>query len=555
MAHVQNGGRVMCKQPTAQAPCVRACPAGVDVPRYVRLIADGRFSEALAVIREKIPFPSVCGRACFAPCESACHAALLTDPVSIRALKSFVAEQVTVVKESPPSKLTGRSVGIIGAGPAGLTAAYYLAKRGHAVTIFEALPEPGGMMRVGIPAYRLPKDILKAEIERIESIGVEIRTNTRVDSLDALFSEGYNAIFLAIGAHQGVKMDIEGEDNPRVMGCVSFLKDVNLGKEVALGNRVAVIGGSSAAIDAARTALRFGATEVTVVYRRTRAEMLASPDEIEAALSEGLKTCFLAAPSRIIGRNGEVQLECIRTRLGAMDASGRRRPEPVKNSEFSMSFDTIIVAIGQRPEIPRELNLPVGPGNTIQVDPDTLATNREGLFAGGDVVSGPASIIEAIAAGRQAATSIDKYLGGEGIIDESLVAYEESILPVGFQPVGERIMPPSLPMAERLSTFDEVELRFSDEIAIREAKRCLRCDLPIIVDLSKCAGCRTCELRCSLRWEGAFIPAKAKVTVTRLVGNRDHEFDISFSSECDCCGICVKYCPYGALTRGSNGEV
>ena len=546
---------VTYRQPTAQAPCARACPAGIDVPRYIRLIADGRFSEALAVIRQKIPFPSVCGRACFAPCESACNAALLTEPVSIRALKRFVSEQVTAGKESPTSKLTGKSVGIIGAGPAGLTAAYYLAKLGHMVTVFEALPEPGGMMRVGIPDYRLPKDILEAEVQGIESVGVEIKTNTRVDSLDALFGEGYDAIFLAIGAHQGVKLDVEGEDNPGVMQCISFFKDVNLGKEITLGNKVAVIGGSSAAIDAARTALRLGTTEVTVVYRRTRAEMLASPDEIEAALTEGVKTIFLAAPSRIIGRDGQVQLDCIRTKLGAVDASGRRRPESVKGSEFSISFDTIIVAIGQRPEIPGQFNLPTGPGNTIQVDPDTLATSRQGVFAGGDIVTGPASIIEAIAAGRQAATSIDKYLGGEGITDESLATYEERTLPIGFQPVGERIMPPSLPVAERLSTFDEVELKFSDEMAIREAKRCLRCDLPIIVDLSKCAGCRTCELRCSLRWEGAFVPAKAKLRITRLVGNRDHEFDISFSSECDCCGICAKYCPYVALTRGSNAEV
>jgi len=546
---------VTYRQPTAQAPCARACPAGIDVPRYIRLIADGRFSEALAVIRQKIPFPSVCGRACFAPCESACNAALLTEPVSIRALKRFVSEQVTAGKESPTSKLTGKSVGIIGAGPAGLTAAYYLAKLGHMVTVFEALPEPGGMMRVGIPDYRLPKDILEAEVQGIESVGVEIKTNTRVDSLDALFREGYDAIFLAIGAHQGVKLDVEGEDNPGVMQCISFFKDVNLGKEITLGNKVAVIGGSSAAIDAARTALRLGTTEVTVVYRRTRAEMLASPDEIEAALTEGVKTIFLAAPSRIIGRDGQVQLDCIRTKLGAVDASGRRRPESVKGSEFSISFDTIIVAIGQRPEIPGQFNLPTGPGNTIQVDPDTLATSRQGVFAGGDIVTGPASIIEAIAAGRQAATSIDKYLGGEGITDESLATYEERTLPIGFQPVGERIMPPSLPVAERLSTFDEVELKFSDEMAIREAKRCLRCDLPIIVDLSKCAGCRTCELRCSLRWEGAFVPAKAKLRITRLVGNRDHEFDISFSSECDCCGICAKYCPYVALTRGSNAEV
>jgi len=480
--------------------------------------------------------------------------ALISGPVSIRALKRFVAEQAEVSEEPLPDRSTGKSVAIVGSGPAGLTAAYHLAKRGHAVTVFEALPEPGGMMRFGIPAYRLPKNILRAEIERIESIGVKIKTNTRVDSLDSLFRDGFSAIFLAIGAQQGVKLGIEGEDNPRVMGCVSFLKHVNLGKEVELGNRVAVIGGSSAAIDAARTALRLGAKEVTIVYRRTRAEMLASPEEIEAALTEGVRTCFLAAPSRIVGRDGEVELECIRTKLGKMDVSGRPRPEPVEGSEFSMSLDTVVVAIGQCALIPKEFNLPIGTENTIQVDPKTLATSIEGVFAGGDAVSGPASVIEAIASGRQAAISIDKYLGGDGIIDESLAAYEERILPAGFQPVGERIAPPSLPVDERLSGFHEVESSFSKDMAIREAKRCLRCDLPLIVDLGKCAGCRTCELRCSLRWEGAFIPAKARVAVRRLVGNRDHEFDVFFSDECDYCGICAKYCPYGALTRGRNGK-
>ncbi len=549
-----NRGQVIYRQPIAQASCRRACPAGIDVPRYIRLIADGKFSEALAVIRERIPFPSVCGRVCFAPCESACHVALISGPVSIRALKRFVAEQAEVSEEPLPDRSTGKSVAIVGSGPAGLTAAYHLAKRGHAVTVFEALPEPGGMMRFGIPAYRLPKNILRAEIERIESIGVKIKTNTRVDSLDSLFRDGFSAIFLAIGAQQGVKLGIEGEDNPRVMGCVSFLKHVNLGKEVELGNRVAVIGGSSAAIDAARTALRLGAKEVTIVYRRTRAEMLASPEEIEAALTEGVRTCFLAAPSRIVGRDGEVELECIRTKLGKMDVSGRPRPEPVEGSEFSMSLDTVVVAIGQCALIPKEFNLPIGTENTIQVDPKTLATSIEGVFAGGDAVSGPASVIEAIASGRQAAISIDKYLGGDGIIDESLAAYEERILPAGFQPVGERIAPPSLPVDERLSGFHEVESSFSKDMAIREAKRCLRCDLPLIVDLGKCAGCRTCELRCSLRWEGAFIPAKARVAVRRLVGNRDHEFDVFFSDECDYCGICAKYCPYGALTRGRNGK-
>jgi NADPH-dependent glutamate synthase beta subunit-like oxidoreductase len=397
-------------------------------------------------------------------------------------LKRFAAEHDSGLwkQNSKVAPATGKRVATVGSGPAGLTAAYYLAKLGHSVTIFEALPEPGGMMRVGIPDYRLPKDILKVEIEEIESIGVDIKTNTKVDSVEGLFEQGYNAIFLAVGAHQGIRMDIEGEDNPGVMECISFLRDVNLGKKVELGDRVAVIGGGNAAIDSARTALRLGAKEVTIVYRRSRDEMPASSEEIEGALTEGVNIHFLAAPSRIISQNGEMQLECIRMKLGAADASGRRRPEPVEGSEFSLNFDNIIAATGQRPEIPAQFGLPAGQGNTIQVDRNTLATKVEAVFAGGDSVTGPASVIEAIAAGRQAAVSIDKYLGGDGIIDEVLVDAEEPDPWLG-QDDGFADRPgsqiPCLPVDERLRDFVEVELGFDKETAVAEAERCLRCDL------------------------------------------------------------------------------
>jgi len=372
---------------------------------------------------------------------------------------------------------TGKRVAIVGSGPAGLTAAYYLAKLGHSVTVFEALPEPGGMMRVGIPDYRLPKDILRAEIREIEDIGVEIRTNTKIDSTKKLFEEGYNAIFLGLGAHQGLSIGVEGEDSPRVMECVNFLRDVSLGKKVELGDRVAVIGGGNAATDSARTALRLGAKEVTIVYRRTRAEMPASPEEVEEALAEGVQIHFLATPARIISQDGKVKLESIRMELGTIDGSGRRRPEPITGSEFTTSYDTIIAAIGQRPEIPRQFNLATGRGNTIQVDPDTLASTREGIFAGGDAVTGPASVIEAIAAGRQATISIDKYLGGSGDIDETLAPPEEAVTPLEEAEEKRRPEMPTLPLEQRLGDFVQVELGYSDETAIEEAKRCLRCDL------------------------------------------------------------------------------
>jgi len=462
------------------APCSHLCPAGIDVPRHIRFITEGKFGEAVAVIREKIPFPLVCGYVCLHFCETRCRRGELDETIGIRVLHRVAVEHDTGLwkQNSKVAPATGKRVAIIGSGPAGLTAAYYLAKLGHSVTVFEALPEPGGMMRFGIPDYRLPKDILRAEIEEIEGVGVEIKTNTRVDSPESLFDQGYNAIFLAVGAHQAIRLGVEGEDSPRVKGGISFLRDVSLGKEVELGNRVAIIGGGNAAIDSARTALRLGAEEVTIIYRRTRAEMPASPEEIEGALVEGVNIHFLAAPSSIISQNGELQLECIRMKLGAVDASGRQRPEPIKGSEFTMGFDTIIAAIGQRPQVPASFGLPTGRGNTIQVDPDTLATGKEGIFAGGDAVSGPATVIEAIAAGRQAAISIDKYLGGKGIIDETLAPPEGEVAPVEEVEEEKRRPPiPTLPLEQRLSSFANVELGLSEGAAIEEANRCLKCDL------------------------------------------------------------------------------
>jgi len=461
------------------APCSHTCPAGVDVPRYIRFIAQGKPAEAVAVIREKIPFPSVCGLVCFHPCEAKCRRAQLDEAIAIRMLKGYAARHDTGlwkqnIKIAPA---TGKKVAIVGSGPAGLTAAYYLARLGHSVTVFEALPEPGGMMRFAIPDYRLPKDILRAEIKEIEDTGVQIRTNTRIDSLDRLFKEGFNAVFVAIGAHQGIRIGVEGEDSPRVMECVNFLRDVSLGKKVEVGSKVAVIGGGNVAIDGARTALRLGAKEVTIVYRRTRAEMPASPEEIEEALHEGIQIEYLVAPSRIISRNGKAELECIRMELGDMDASGRRRPVPIEGSQFTTSYDTIIAAIGQRPEIPRHLDLAVGRGNVVQVDPDTLATSRKGVFAGGDSVRGPASVIEAIADGRKAATSIDKYLGGNGVIDETLAPPEGEVAPLEEAEEAWRPEMPTLPVGQRIHSFAQVELGYTDEMAIEEAKRCLRCDL------------------------------------------------------------------------------
>ena len=487
-----------------KAPCSHTCPAEIDVPRYVRLIAAGRFADANAVIREKIPFPSVCGLVCFHPCEARCRRALIDDAIAIKVLKRAAAERDDGRWENKRLKplATGKRVAIVGSGPAGLTTAYYLARQGHSVTVFEEFPEPGGMMRYGIPDYRLPHDVLDAEIQEIIDAGVEIRTKTKIESLDELWSQGFNAIFLALGAHRGTKLGIPGEEEVSVLDCIDFLRRVKLGYRVELGERVAIIGGGNAAIDAARTALRLGAKskppptdtdqevldasrmarrlgakEVHIVYRRSQAEMPASLEEVREALAEGVQIDFLTAPVRVAQEDGSIKLDCVRMRLGPVDSSGRRRPEPIPSSEFTLKFDRVISAIGEIPEIPEGFGLVQTKWNTLVVDSETLMTERAGVFAGGDVATGPASVIEAIAAGRRAASAMDKYLGGDGNIEETLIAPEEDA-PFELEE-GERRRVPirTLKVPERLGSFREVELGYSVEEAQSEARRCLMCDL------------------------------------------------------------------------------
>ena len=545
------------KSPVQPPPCKKACPVHLNIPRYIRAISAGKFEEALSVIREKLPFPSVCGRICFHPCEDACNANHLLDkgPIAINALKRFVSERLEIVsKEPPPAESTGKTVSVVGSGPAGLTAAYYLRMLGHGAVVFEMLSEPGGMVRFGIPEYRLPKDILFQEISRIQKCGVEIRLNSKIARPADLLQKGYDAVFLAIGAHRMLEIGIEGEALPGVWDCINLMRDINVGNKVSLGEKVVVIGGGNAAIDAARSALRLGSKESIILYRRSLEEMPAAKHEVQEALTEGVKIKFQTFPTRIESQNGKLKIHCIQTRLDDPDEGGRRRPVPILNTESETTADSIISAIGQVPDIPTGFGVDTTQGKLFCRDLVSLETNQRGIFAGGDAVTGPSSFIEAIAAGRQAAISIDKYLGGSGEIDINPIRPEEKVVQTELQgfPVNDRIRMATEPIDGRLKDFSSVELGFDEEQAINEAKRCLQCDLPITINAKECTGCLTCVMRCSLRFDKSFSPAASKISVVPYADEKVNE--IFFSTDCDTCGICARYCPHDALYRGIKTE-
>jgi len=480
-----------------KAACKDACPIHMNVPGYVSLIREGKFREAYELMRRTNPLPAVCGRVCYAPCEDACNRGQMDEPVASRALKRFVADQVDIDSlEIPEVTRNGKKVAIIGSGPAGLAAAHDLALKGYEMTIFEALPEPGGMLRYGIPQYRLPKEVLRKEIAYIERLGVEIKPNSYVGEGTQFedLRKSYQALFVATGAPESLRLDVPGEDLPGVVQAIELLRDINMGKKVEVGKRVAVIGGGNTAIDASRVARRLGA-EVRIVYRRSREEMPAAPEEVEAAETEGIKIDFLAAPTEIIAEAGKVsRVKCIKIELGEPDESGRRRPIPVKGSEFVVDCDSVIPALGQASdaEFAKKLGAKASRRGTITVDEATLTTNIEGVFAGGDVVTGPAMVIDAIAAGKKAAQSIDEYLKGEAAIPKEnerspqrLSEEEVSALKKRF-PLRNRVKAEELGPEARTKTFEEVQRGYSTPEAQQESGRCLASQIEGCIECGEC---------------------------------------------------------------------
>lgn len=549
-------------------PCRAACPAGVNVQGYIALLQQGKFKEAVELIRKSMPFPAICGRICFSPCQDACSRKNIDQPVGIRYLKRLAADierEQGRIKPDPVPKTHNEKVAIVGAGPAGLSAAYELAKLSYPVTVFERMPEPGGMMRYGIPDYRLQRYVVANEIAYIQDLGVEIKTGIEFGKdiqLDTLRSDGYKAIFIANGAQLSRKLRIPGEGLEGVFHAVEFLRHVSLGKTVDVGEKVAVIGGGNSAIDAACTSLRLGAKEVTILYRRSRDEMPALPREIEAAEEEGIKFRFLVAPKKIIGDGGRVKaIECLRMKLGEPDASGRRRPVPIQGTEHTYEVDTVIPAIGQLPETSCLPSILLDErAQAISVDPLTLETKIPGVFAGGDIVTGPASVIEAIGAGKRAAVSIDRYLKGQDLRAEREEKIEEVTWVKDWEKITkkpERYTPPHIDIGRQKVSFEEADelLVKIKEIATSEARRCLQC-----------APCSEC-----LESEGLCEADKAVVNETLCVGCNFCVVVCSFSAIeknelgvaqvdeylCKGCGNCAAECPTGAITmrRFTNSQI
>ncbi len=588
-------------------PCQGRCPAHLDIPGYVGAVAEDDPAQSVRIIKRRLPFPRTLGRVCPRPCESVCRRRDNDEAVSICTIKRFAGDQAAADGADtlpwPQEKPTGRRVAVVGAGPAGLTVAYYLALKGHAIKVFEALPEPGGMLRYGIPEYRLPKQVLDEELQELWDLGVELETGVALGkdfSIDGLLKEGFDAVFLGIGAHDSRSLRVEGEELEGVIPVVEFLRDVALGKPADAGGRVAVVGGGFSAMDAARVAIRQGAEKVTVVYRRTEKEMPAHEAEVRDAREEGVEMVFLAAPVAIEGEDGRVTgMVCRKMELGEPDASGRRRPEPVEGSEYLMEVDTIIPAIGQMPKLsyrdddtgeqvaylPEEKGVRTSRWGTLDADPVTLQTARPQVFTGGDAFLGAQTVIEAVATSRTAARAMDAYLAGEDLAEvaEALEEEKPAYLDIKQQPLveGERRQMPMLAPEERRGNYREVELGHEPAEARQEAFRCLQCvcqtegscslrrwaleldvgrnrfrgsmhtvrrhsDTNPLVSRQyrKCISCGACARICDEVVGAGAVELAGSGMDTQVMAAYNRSLE---ETDCTFCGQCVSACPTGAL--------
>ena len=534
------------------APCQMACPAGIDVSSYVSLIGEGRYAEAVELIRKDNPFPWVCGLVCTHPCEFVCVRGRIDSPIAIMNLKAFAAEKAVSerVYKNPPKAANSldQKVCIIGAGPAGLTAAYYLALKGYRVTVIEALPYAGGMMMVGIPRYRLPREVIDREVAFIEELGVEFRFNTWLGhdtTIDQLRSEGFEAFFVATGAHSCFEMGVKGErDFPQVIGAITFLNNVAMGERHIPGRRVAVIGGGNVAIDTARTLIRLGCEDVILIYRRTRSEMPANVEEVKQAEEEGVRLAFLTVPLEILGETRKVTgLKCLRARLAEPDDKGRRKPVPVEGSEHVIAVDAVVSAIGQRID---RLGLENVEGfrwtkwGTLMADTITSATSAGGIFSGGDLVLGPATVVEAIGAGKRAAEGIERYLRGlpqpkMPPVPARRMRVELTEVPASTKMSLRRPEMPYLGPERRRITFQQVELGYDEATAKQEARRCLRCDI--------CKRCGKCVTIC--RDKMGIDALQFGYLDFGTPGFTDYRIT---AERCILCGACATNCPTGAIT-------
>ncbi|KUO66976.1 MAG: hydrogenase [Gracilibacter sp. BRH_c7a] len=586
------------------APCVMTCPANIDIQAYLRHAGNGNFEAAVQVIKEKNPFPIVCGRVCPHPCEAQCRRNLIDSPVAINNVKRFIAdwdierEQPWIPKKNPA---TGKKIAVVGAGPSGLTASYYSAINGHDVTVFEGQSYAGGMMRYGIPEYRLPEATLDQEIELIKSLGVKIMTKKKLGThihLEDLHKD-FDAVYLGIGSWRATSLQIEGENLEGVWLGIQFLEQVTKQEEIKLGNNVIVIGGGNTAIDCARTALRKGAKSVKLVYRRTMEDMPAEAYEVEEALQEGVEMLFLTAPSKIVAEGGKKVLHCIQMELGEPDRSGRRRPIPIEGSDIHVEADTIIGAIGQSTNtqfLYNDLPVKLNKWGDIEINGKTSQTSELNIFAGGDCVTGPATVIQAVAAGRRAAEAMDSFLM-KGYVKEQHIDYScsrgsmEDLPKWEFEiiPKLERAKMPAISIEERKNNFKEVDLGYTEQTAREEARRCLKCGcherydcdlrneasahnieysnptherplIPLVEDHSvivrdhnKCISCGRCIAACA-EVEGPDVLTFYMKHGRQLVGTKSG-LPLE-KTDCVSCGQCVNACPCGALDyRSEKGKV